>query len=78
MAKSDDLIKNSFEGFSYRDWCDYYISINNELPPDKCPVKLTENERECYLEELDKLKKERAENPGIPISYDMPKYSWFD
>ena len=56
--------KSSFENFSYRDWCDYYNALNQEKPVEECQVKLN--------------KTERAKHPGIPISYDMPKYSWFD
>ena len=81
MGKHEELIKTDktlFSEYSYRDWCDYYMSLNAELPPDKCPVKLSQNEAECYKEALEKLRKERAENPGVPINYDMPKSSWFD
>ena len=70
--------KSSFENFSYRDWCDYYNALNEEKPVEECPFKLSENEKRCYEAELKRLKTERANNPGIPISYDMPKYSWFD
>ena len=81
MGKHEELIKidkTMFSNFSYRNWCDYYMSLNAELPPDKCPVKLSQNEAEGYKETHEKLRKERAENPGIPIDYDMPKSSWFD
>ena len=81
MGKHEELIKidkTMFSNFSYRNWCDYYMSLNAELPPDKCSVKLSQNEAECYKESLEKLRKERAMNPGVPIDYDMPKYSWFE
>ena len=45
---------------------------------EECPVKLNDNEKLCYEVSLERIKTERANNPGIPISYDMPKYSWFD
>ena len=47
MGKHEELIKTDktlFSEYSYRDWCDYYMSLNAELPPDKCPVKLSQNE----------------------------------
>lgn len=73
-----ELSKNSFNDFSYRDWCDYYNSLNQEKAPDECPVKLGKNEKLCYEHDLEKLKSERAKHPGVPISYEMPKYSWFE
>ena len=81
MGVYEELFKKDktiFERFSYRDWCDYYTSLNEELPPEKCHVKLTDNEKECYLEDLERIKQERAKHPGVPIDYDMPKYSWFE
>lgn len=70
--------KSSFENFSYRDWCDFYNALNQEKPVEECPVKLNDNEKLCYEVSLERIKIERAKHPGIPISYDMPKYSWFD
>ena len=37
MGKHEELIKidkTMFSNFSYRNWCDYYMSLNAELPPD--------------------------------------------
>lgn len=76
--EKNKIMKDAFADFSYRDWCDYYESLNDEKPPDECPVELSKNERLCYEDDLEKLRSERAKHPGVPISYDMPKYSWYE
>lgn len=59
------------EGWTSKEWNMVIRSLNDELPPEKCGVKLNEEERESYMKDLNWLKKERADNPGMPISFDM-------
>ena len=67
-----DKNRKPFEGWAARTWNWYYLrGLNNLLPPEEIGMPLTEEERSTYIEELESLKKERAENPGIPIYYDM-------
>jgi hypothetical protein len=65
-----------FEEFNSRMWNNYIYSLNDELPADKCIVKLTEEEMERYNESLKWLKNERKSNPNIPISYSPVELDW--
>ena len=67
-----DEKRRSFEGWAARTWNWYYIGpINKMIPPEECGMPLTAEERKHYLEAMEKLKKEREANPGVPIGYDL-------
>lgn len=80
MASTKELFEKNpsmFDGFNSKDWITYYESLNAEKPVEECRLKMSRDEKECYQNALNKLKKERAENPGVPIAYKI-KYSDFD
>lgn len=59
-----------FDNWDARKWNAYHHSLNLELPPEKCEVSLTDEEKKTYIERLNDLRKERKANPGMPIMYD--------
>ena len=63
--------RRSYSDWTSREWNMTTNALNEELPPEKCGVELTPEERASYLKDLEWLKKERAENPGMPISFSM-------
>ena len=72
-----DENRRPFEGWAARTWNWYYIGpINKMIPPEECGMPLTAKEREYYLEGMEKLKKEREANPGVPIGYDLVELEW--
>ena len=68
-------MKDVFPGFSAKDWIEYYDCLNAEEPVEKLRLKLTDEGKKAYAEDLAKLKKARETRPEI--SYDV-KYSWFE
>ena len=67
-----DPNRKPFAGWAARTWNWYYLRpINDEVPPEKCGMPLTKEEREAYLKDLNELKKARKDNPGVPFNYDM-------
>lgn len=65
-----------YEGWTSKEWNREIRSLNELRPPEECGVKLTEEEREDYLKELEWLKNERENNPGVPISYELVENDW--
>lgn len=65
-----------YEGWTSKEWNERVIALNKELPPEKCGVKLNEEEKEAYMKALEFLKKERKENPNIPIEYSPVEKDW--
>ena len=57
--------KSLFKGFGPKEWIKYYESLNAEIPVDECRLKMTENEKKCYVEDLEFLKRERKHIPGV-------------
>ncbi len=58
-----------FEKFDSRDLGLFYDCINKGMPVEECPLKLTDKEKEVYNSELEWLKKERKDHPGVPITF---------
>ena len=58
-----------FDGFDSEKWAAYYTSLNEELPVEQCPLKLSDDEKEAYIEELEYLLQERKEHPDVPLFY---------
>ena len=68
-----------FDGWTTEEWSQYIQSLNKELSPEECGMELNIEEKEAYIKSLEWLKNERANNPGIPISYDLGAiYRYFD
>ena len=65
------MIKDCYNGWTSREWNLMLWSLNKELPPEECGVKLNEEEQKNYLKSLAFLKEERKKNPGIPIEYSI-------
>lgn len=63
--------KTLFKGFGPKEWIRYYESLNEEVSVEKCRLEMTENEKKCYTEDLEFLKKERKRVPGVryEVSY---------
>ncbi len=59
------------EGWTSKEWNLVIRSLNEELPPEECGVKLNKEEQASYMKDLEWLKKERAENPKMPISFSL-------
>ena len=60
--------KTVFDGFDFEKWNRYYRALNAETPVEKLAekpyfLKLTENEKICYLDDLKKLREERKSFP---------------
>lgn len=68
-------MSRAFENFGAKEWIRYYDNLNAEIPVDKVDLKLTEEEKACYVRDLEDLKEERKSVPEV--SYEV-KYSWFD
>lgn len=78
MSKIGEVFeKNSsvFDKFTGKEWISYYTALNEEKSADECGLKLSDDEKVCYNEALEKLKKERERCPEV--SYEI-KYSWFE
>ncbi len=58
-----------FRDFDADKWYTYYTSLNDGLPADKCPLKLSDDEKEAYTEALNELMTERKKHPGVPLFY---------
>lgn len=61
--------KSLFKSFGPKEWIKYYESLNSEVPVDKVRFELSENEKKCYVEDLESLQKDRKIIPGI--SYEV-------
>ena len=70
------MAKQKYDGWASKDWNELIDALNKELPPEKCGKDLTEEEREDYIRDLEFLKKERKENPDVPISYWPVEKDW--
>ena len=60
--------KSLFDSFDFDKWNRYYKALNREIPVEQVKDKpffleLTENEKICYLDDLEKLKEERKSFP---------------
>ncbi len=60
--------KTVFDSFDFEKWNRYYRAANKEVPVEKLKdgpyyLELTENEKICYQDDVDKLKKERESFP---------------
>ncbi len=75
MSKRKKGIGTKF--FTPDDWFVWVSSLNKEIPVEQCGLELTEEDIKHYNEELEWLKNERAENPGMPIAYEV-RYRDFD
>lgn len=67
--------KGKFENFGPKDWIEYYESLNAEIPVEKIRLKLNDEEKKCYIEDLGVLKEERKSVPEV--SYEI-KYTWIE
>ncbi len=74
--RGDAMNGRKYEGWTSREWNLMVYSLNDELPPEKCKVKLTEEEKEGYLKDLRFLQEERRKNPGVPIGYSPVEKDW--
>jgi len=68
--------KRKYTG-SARDVFDMTRALNAELSVEECGFELDEEHKAGYERDLKWLKDQRAENPGVPIAYDV-KYSYLD
>ena len=68
--------RKAYEGWTSTTWNKVIDATNKELPPEKCGVELNEQERMDYIRDLEFLKKERKENPNMPISYSPVEKDW--
>ena len=60
--------KSVFDSFNFEKWNRYYRALNAEVPVEKVKDKpyyldMTENEKLCYVDDLESLKKERKSFP---------------
>ena len=67
--------ERAFDWFGPKERMEYLESLNAEIPVDKVHLKLTDEEKKGYMEDLEDLKKDRKRVPGI--SYEV-KYTWLE
>ena len=70
------MARKMYEGWTNREWNLVNRALNKELPPEKCGVKLSKEEKEQYLKDLVFLKEARAKSPFIPIEFDTDGTDW--
>ena len=70
------MARKMYEGWTNREWNLVNRALNKELPPEKCGVKLSKEEKEQYLKDLEFLKEARAKSPFIPIEFDTDGTDW--
>ena len=68
-------MKEAFSGFGTKDWIEYYDCLNSGTPVDELRLKLGEEEKKAYTEDLERLKEARKTFPKA--AYEV-KYSWFE
>ena len=69
------MAKLLYPDFGAKEWIEYYDCLNDEVPVDKLRLKLTDDQKERYVEALDYLKEQRKTFPGFGFEI---SYSWFD
>lgn len=54
-----------FEKFGPKDWMEYYVSLNKEIPADKVRLDLTDEQKKAYTEDLNSLLEDRKKCPAV-------------
>ena len=67
--------KKMFDEFEAREWIEYYDCLNSETPVNELRLKLSDEEKEAYIKDLEKLKEARKTFPAATFEV---KYSWFE